>query len=210
MDFKYANFPAAGPFPTPDSEGVVTLKTTAKTDVWRKPPAHDVFNAPFMYKSLPISRFKSARVSAIGEWNTLYDQGGLMIVLPATKSRPTSQKRWIKTGIEFYHGKPMMSVVAADLWADWSLLPLSPTDEKEGRMSVIVEREEEEGGWGSVLKISLLGNDGATPIREVTWAFHDLDEEEEMWVGIAVAKPTMGEKDELAVRFEGFKIETRD
>lgn len=103
-----------------------------------------------------------------------------------------------------------MSVVAADLWADWSLLPLSAEGEKEGRMSVVVEREQEEGGWSSVLKISLVGKEGATPIREVTWAFHDLDEGAEMWVGMAVAKPTVGEEEELVVRFEGFEIEMRD
>ncbi|GAB7356820.1 hypothetical protein MBLNU459_g7701t2 [Dothideomycetes sp. NU459] len=192
------------------SDGNVALKTTAKTDVWRKPPSLDVFNAPFMYKSIPISRFKRARVSAIGEWNTSYDQGGLMIVLPSTKSRPTDQKRWIKTGIEYYHGRPMMSVVAADLWADWSLLPLPAKDEKEGRMSVVVEREKEEGDYGSVLKIMLVEKDNETPIREVTWAFHDLNEDEEMWVGMVVAKPTTSEKNELVVEFEGFTIETRD
>lgn len=104
----------------------------------------------------------------------------------------------------------MMSVVAADLWADWSLLPLSAEDEKEGRMSVVVERDETEGAWSSVLRVLLVGEHGETPIREVTWAFHDLDEEEEMWVGMAVAKPTVSEKDELAVRFEGFEIELRD
>lgn len=209
MSFEYVNFPASQQLPTFDSEGKITLKTTAKTDVWRKLPAHDVFNAPFMYNSLPISRFKSARVVATGEWKTLYDQGGLMIVLPSTKSRPTAQKRWIKTGIEFYHDKPMMSVVAADLWADWSLLPLSAEAEKAGRMSVVVEREEDDGKWSSVLKISLVGKDGATPIREVTWAFHDLDEGEEMWVGMAVARPTSGRTDELVVSFEDFHIETR-
>lgn len=210
MHFQYANFPASGPLPTPDSEGKVILKTVAKTDVWRKPPAHDAFNAPFMYKSLPVSRFKSARVSATGKWKTLYDQGGLMIVLPSTKSRPTEQKRWVKTGIEFYHGRPMMSVVAADLWADWSLLPLSPEDEEAGKMSVVIEREEEGGDYSTVLKILLVGKDGQTPIREVTWAFHDLDEDQEMWVGMAVAKPTVGDNEELTVSFEGFQIEIRD
>lgn len=133
-----------------------------------------------------------------------------MVVLPSTKSRPTNQKRWIKTGIEFYQGKPMMSVVAADLWADWSLLPLSASAEKEGKMSVVVERKESKGEWGTVLVVKLVGEDGELPIREVTWAFHDLDESEEIWVGMAVAKPTHGEKEELTVTFEGFEIELRD
>jgi regulation of enolase protein 1 (concanavalin A-like superfamily) len=60
-------------------------------------------------------------VSETGEWSTLYDQGGLILVLPAKKSG--TQKRWMKTGIEFYHNKLCMSVVAADGWADWSFSP---------------------------------------------------------------------------------------
>ncbi|GAM84926.1 hypothetical protein ANO11243_029280 [Dothideomycetidae sp. 11243] len=210
MEFQYLNFPSSESLPKLSNDRKVTLKTKAKTDVWRKPPAVDDFNAPFMYKSLPVSHFKSARVSASGAWKTLYDQGGLMVVLPHTKSRPTEQKRWVKTGIEFYHGRPMMSVVAADLWADWSLLPLSPEGEREGKMTVVVEREQEERSWNSVLRVSLVGPSGTIPIREVTWAFHDLDESQEMWVGMAVAKPTKGEDEELAVDFEGFDIEFRD
>lgn len=105
-----------------------------------------------------------------------------------------------------------MSTVAADLYADWSLLPLSKEDEEKGTMTVEVERErEEDGSWGGVLRILLVGKDGVgVPIREVTWAFHDLDESEEMWVGMLVAKPTAGEVGELEVKLEGFEIKVRD
>lgn len=137
-------------------------------------------------------------------------------MLPATKSSTDvterAQKRWVKAGIEFYDGKPMMSVVAADRWADWSLLPLEAgEDEKEGKMTVVVERErEEDGEFGSVLRVLKVGRDGKrTPIREVTWAFHDADEEAEMWVGMFGAKPTESEVEELVVRLEGFEVERR-
>lgn len=185
-----------------------SLRATAPTDIWRKPPNLDVFNAPVLSKSIPISSFKSVRVSASGEWKTLYDQGGLVLVLPAKKSG--TQKRWVKTGIEFYHEKPRMSVVAADEWADWSLLPLSPEDEEAGKMTVEMEREIEDGVFNSVLRISLVdGKGGKTPIREVTWAFHDLDENDELLVGIYAAKPTKDDTEGLVVNFEGFKIEYR-
>lgn len=106
----------------------------------------------------------------------------------------------------------MMSTVAADLYADWSLLPLRAEDEEKGTMTVEVEREEEkDGSYGSVLRILLVGRDGkSVPIREVTWAFHDLDESEEMWVGMLVAKPTESESKELEVKLEGFEIKLRD
>ena len=75
----------------------------------------------------------------------------------------------------------------------------------------MLEREQEAGEGSSVLKVSLVGTSGKeTPIREVTWAFHDLDEDQEMWVGMAVAKPTVGGDEELLVDFDGFELELRD
>ncbi|RDL42553.1 Uncharacterized protein BP5553_02532 [Venustampulla echinocandica] len=214
MAFHHANFPPSASLPSPDTEGRLTLHVPAPTDVWRKPPSHDVFGAPIVYQSMKVSEFKSARVSASGEWKTLYDQGGLIIVLPAKKSSASSdrlQKRWIKMGIEFYDERPMMSVVAADAWADWSLCPLEGEDEKAGKMTVAVERKRaKDGGWGPVLQVLRVGKEGVkTPIREVTWAFHDIDEDAEMWVGMFGAKPTESDVEELVVRLEGFEVEMR-
>jgi regulation of enolase protein 1 (concanavalin A-like superfamily) len=212
LSFHYLNFPPNAPHPVPDANGTFTLHAPAPTDIWRKPPSHDVLNAPIIYKSLPISKFKRARITAIGEWKTLYDQGGLVLVFPSAKNS-SGKPHWIKTGIEFYNERPCMSVVAASEWADWSLLPLNSADEKAGKMTVEVEREQEKGGeWGSVLKIYLLDGEGSSkmPIREITWVFHGLDEREEMWVGVFAAKPTSDERGELVVRLEEFDIEERD
>jgi hypothetical protein len=192
---------------TPGSK--TSLSATAPTDIWRKPPNLDVFNAPIISKSIPISAFKSVRVSASGEWSTLYDQGGLVLVLPP--KRAGTQKRWVKSGIEFYNNKPRMSIVAADEWADWSLLPLSAEDERAGKMTVVMERELEDGVWNSVLRISLVDEKGGKmPIREVTWAFHDLGADDEMLIGVYAAKPTKDDRDELLVNFEGFEIEYKE
>jgi uncharacterized protein len=210
MTYQHANQPPNTTPPQPVPDGSFKIHAPAPTDIWRKPPNLDVFNAPITYKSLPISSFKRARATVTGEWKTLYDQGGLVLVFPPRKSG--TQKRWVKCGIEFYNNVPRMSVVAADEWADWSLLPLSGADEVAGRMTVEVERErEEDGSWGSVLRICLVdGERGRMLIREITWAFHDLDEREEMWVGVFAAKPTRDERDELVVTIEKFEIETRD
>lgn len=131
-------------------------------------------------------------------------------MLPPKKG--STQKRWVKSGIEYYQDKPMMSVVAADEWADWSLLPLSTKgDERTGSMTVEFEREQEEdGSFGPVLRVLLLGRFGIkTPIREITWAFHDVDESEEIEVGIFAAKPTEDKREFLTVEFEDFVVETR-
>jgi regulation of enolase protein 1 (concanavalin A-like superfamily) len=147
-------------------------------------------------------------VSETGEWSTLYDQGGLILVLPAKKMG--TQKSWIKTGIEFYHNRPCMSV-AADEWADWSLSPLPSDHEGVGKRTVEMEREREDGVWGSALRISLVDEKGdKMPVREVTWAFHGLDEDGEILIRIYAAKPTKDERNELLVNFEKFEIEYRD
>jgi hypothetical protein len=76
---------------------------------------------------------------------------------------------------------------------------------------VEMEREREDGVWGSVLRISLIDEKGdKMPIREVTWAFHNLDEDDEILVGVYAAKPTKDERNELLVNFEGFELEYRD
>jgi regulation of enolase protein 1 (concanavalin A-like superfamily) len=103
-----------------------------------------------------------------------------------------------------------MNVVVADKWADWSLVPLSAEGEQGGKVTVKIEREQKGDEWGSDLRISLVNKEGARmPIREVTWAFHDLDEDGEMTVGVYAAKPTKDERSELVVNFEGFEIEYR-
>ncbi|KAI9742616.1 MAG: hypothetical protein M1818_003757 [Claussenomyces sp. TS43310] len=209
MALKYANHSAANPCPEPSTQGVFTLHVPAPTDIWRKPPGLDVLDAPIIYQSVPVSTFQRARVTVTGDWKTAYDQGGLVLVFPEKKSG--TQKTWVKSGIEFYHGGPVTSTVAADAWADWSLTPLTGANEAAGRVTVEFEREEEEDGtFGSVLRVWLVGEGGdKTPIREVTWAFHDLHEDEEMWVGIYGARPTKDERDTLEVKLEGFEIDFR-
>ncbi|TVY56883.1 Uncharacterized protein LCER1_G003079 [Lachnellula cervina] len=210
MELKTENLIPENSSPGPDKNGTFNLLAVSPTDIWRKPPKIDNFNAPIIYHSIPISSFKSAHVTAKGEWLTLYDQGGLFLVLPPKKG--SEQKRWIKSGVEFYQGKPMMSVVAADEWADWSLLSLATRgEERNGSVTVEFEREQEEdGSWGSVLRVLLVGRFGVkTPIREISWAFWDVDESEELWIGMYAAKPISDIRDTLAVQFEDFVVEAR-
>ncbi|KAG9233468.1 hypothetical protein BJ875DRAFT_43701 [Amylocarpus encephaloides] len=211
MAFHYANFPSSTSLPKPDSKGDVTIPVTSITDIWRK-PGIDSFNAPIIYKKIPISSFKSARVTATGAWKTLYDQGGLFLLFPSTKSTPTPKRRWVKAGIEFYDAKPRFSVVATDLWSDWSLRPLGAADEKAGKMTVVAEREVmPDGSKGPTLNVYLVNGDGTREyVRETSWGFWDLDEREEMWVGMAGAAPTESDVQVLDVKFSGFEIETWD
>ena len=107
IDFKYENCtdtPPAG-----DSTSF-KLTTSASIDIWRKPPSLDVFNAPILYKPILISSFRRARVTVSANWQTLYDQGGLVFIMP----QADGSKKWIKSGIEYYKDEVFVSTVAAD------------------------------------------------------------------------------------------------
>jgi len=63
----------------------ITIYARPKTDLWRKPPHTDSDNAPTRLISTPIDihKFHSARVTVSANWNTLYDQGGLILFIPS-------------------------------------------------------------------------------------------------------------------------------
>ncbi|KAJ3502374.1 hypothetical protein NLJ89_g8918 [Agrocybe chaxingu] len=122
--------------PTKMSFPPLSIKAPPKTDLWRKPPHTDIDNAPTILISEPIDlrKFHSAKVTVSGEWNTLYDQGGLALFIP-----DEDLKKWVKTGVEFVFGKPFVGTVATSRWSDWSLVPLP--ESAGGRVTIQVERE---------------------------------------------------------------------
>ncbi|KAL8852112.1 MAG: hypothetical protein Q9221_003042 [Calogaya cf. arnoldii] len=192
--------------PSPSSSDAFTLHTPPHTDIWRKPqPLTDTFNAPRYLTTLPLKDLKSLQVTVGGAWKTLYDQGGLLLVLPA---REGEKEKWIKTGIEFYGGAPHISAVACDRWADWSLLPLPSSDTSE--VTIRMEREVAKTGerTGTMwIRYHDPESGEWRPIREITWAFEH--EEGEVQVGVYAAKPTPDEGDEageLKVEFKGLEV----
>jgi uncharacterized protein len=177
------------------------------TDIWRKPgpPEVKTFNAPVIYKSLKVSSFQRARVTVSGNWSTLFDQGGLTFILPAVGIEPTDQK-WIKTGIEYYQGELFVSTVAADAWADWSLVQAGIRD---GEVTVEMERKAKD----DTLWIYVIDGQNKIPIREVTWALSEPGTDI-CWIGVYAATPTIAGEEtadhSLKVKFEGWQLETRD
>ncbi|EJD03275.1 uncharacterized protein FOMMEDRAFT_108448 [Fomitiporia mediterranea MF3/22] len=169
------------------------LKASPGTDLWRKPPATDVSNAPTqVLEKLDSQSFYRARVTVSAPWTRLYDQGGLLIVLPGSSG---SKRPWIKAGIEYVGGRANLSVVAAKEWADWSL---SALEDNTDTITIEFEREivDAKKGKGSSLSVYLVqdGNRAEIPARKVTWAF---EHEGDVDVGIYAARPTKnGESDE--------------
>ena len=198
---------APPPSPLPSS---FTLVARSDTDIWRKPPSTLSFNAPILYHSLKLSEFKRARVSITGPWKTLYDQGGLCLCMPTDKGNERSWK-WLKTGIEFYDGRPYIGTVGCDTWADWSLLELDGD-----QVTVEIEREVENGNKTASLWVYIISDDGKRrPIREVTWVIGTLSDTEQndqsLCIGVYAAKPKMDEgnkEGKLEVTFQLLEIET--
>lgn len=80
----------------------------------------------------------------------------------------------MKAGIQFVNGRPHLSTVIKDLWADWSLSPI-PT----GGSAAILEifRDPETNClWVYFVK------GVQRSLRQVTWLFQDEDEVQESWV----------------------------
>lgn len=196
--FKFTNSDREAPTTLPTE---FTITAPPATDIWRKPPSTNRFSAPILHRTLPLSSFSKARLAVSAKWDTLYDQGGLILVLPQADGK----HKWIKTGIEFAYGKANVSTVAADRWADWSLLALS----NEGGSSVTVEMVKEDDGS---LWVYVIEGVERRPIREVTWVFADGEDgaqgERECWVGAYAAKPS-DQGQALEVSFGHLVIETK-
>lgn len=195
--FTFTNTDREAPISLPTE---FTITAPPSTDIWRKPPSTHSFTAPILHCTLPLSTFSKARVAVSAKWGTLYDQGGLILVLP----QPDGTNKWVKTGIEFVHGQANVSTVAADRWADWSLLPLA----NEEGSSVTVEMAKEKDGS---LWVYVIEGVKRKPIREVTWVFEEFKQEgegeRECWVGAYAAKPSK-DGEGLEVNFGHLVIET--
>tara|TARA_R110002003_G_scaffold878_13_gene21766 strand:+ start:9960 stop:10685 length:726 start_codon:yes stop_codon:yes gene_type:complete len=199
-----------------------TLSAPPGTDIWRKPPSHNAFNAPTHPSALPtfpLNSFQRAKLSFKLPPASLlrqYDQAGLLLHL-TKPGVPANQTKWIKTGIEFYHGKPYVATVACDVWADWSLTPGTGFVDGETRPGATIEARREKDALGKSLWVYWIVRDEMgreverRPLREVTWA---LAEEEGWSVGVGgyVCRPTEeGGEGLLEAEFgEGVEIEVLD
>lgn len=184
--FKFVNsneqVPGSG---TPPAEFIINARPS--TDIWSKPPNTQRFNAPILYRPINLGSFKRVRVAFNALWKNQYDQGGLILVL---HNKDGSQK-WVKAGVELTHGRPHLSVVAKDRWADWSLLPVPSGG---GGATLELVREADESLW-----IYLVEGVQKSPIRKITWVFQE-KEVQECWVGVYAARPSE-EGGELSVNF---------
>lgn len=200
----------------------ITIYAQPKTDLWRKPPNIDVDNAPTRLISTPIdiNKFHSARVTVSANWNTLYDQGGLILFIPIDDTTT-----WMKAGIEFFGGRPFVGSVVTSRWSDWALVPMGK--EKGGKVTIQVERQVKEGEKLDSLWVYIVDEETGRKMeaRQITWWFrHDILDQKIskvtsdnrcLLIGVYAARPTVPageerEHEELAVKFEGFEVKLFD
>ncbi|KAK5734776.1 hypothetical protein LTR17_008707 [Elasticomyces elasticus] len=181
-----------------------TITAPPKTDLWRRDstPEGDVFNAPYLTTSVPVSSFKSLKVTVTVPWKTQFDQGGLLIIFPGEGGKGSG--RWVKGGIEFFEGSPALGVVGTDRFSDWSLAPMPSSPHSQ--ISATFEAVKD----GTTLWVYVVVDGKRQALREIKWAFVGLHGEDELKVGVYAAKPTPDEGDEekgVEVTFSGLVVE---
>ncbi|CAF1003054.1 unnamed protein product [Adineta steineri] len=172
-----------------DNSSVITVHTDGNTDFWRK--THYGFerdNGHFYYRSLPGDQSFTATVNIRGKYNTLYDQGGLMLRI--------DEKNWIKCGVEYVDGKQFASVVVTvNGWSDWSIVSTDSPDVlklrvKREKEAVHIEYAEGENGEFKMMRLAY---------------FPVIDEKQSLMVGIMCASPGKDAQG-FEITFEGFNI----
>lgn len=180
------------------------LTTTPGTDLWRPSFTGDRFDAPYIYTPVRSGSFINLTTTISGAWKSKFDQGCLLLYWPSTKQ---NESKWLKAGIEFFEGRPALSVVGTDRLSDWSLCPLLEEGDGPGEATLRVERE------GSTLWVSAVLEGGEKrALREIKWAWTEGREADaELWVGVCVAKPAEEEGEgELEVTFRNWKLEVKE
>ncbi len=110
-DFFWLNEPAAWN----GDASALEFTTSDTTDFWRETFYGFVRDTGHAFLR-EVSGDFTASATVLGDYETLYDQAGLLLRIDET--------RWIKAGIEFTDGLMHFSVVVTNGVSDWSVIPL--------------------------------------------------------------------------------------
>jgi len=165
------------------SAGRLTVEADGETDFWRVTKHDFVADDGHFFHRDVVGDF-TATVEVAGEYDTLYDQAGLMVREDA--------ETWLKCGVEYVDGVQQAGAVVTRGVSDWSK---SPLDDDPESVWLRVERT------GSTVEVSLSRDgDAYTMIRQAT-----LSDAERLRVGPMAAAPT-GEG--FRSTFHGFTVES--
>ncbi|KAG6007684.1 hypothetical protein E4U21_005644 [Claviceps maximensis] len=174
------------------------------TDIWKKPPTHDVFSAPHRPHSKgPSLKFISATLTFIATYTHQFDQAGILFTY--TKD---SHRKWIKTGVELFNDAPRLSTVCTDNWSDWSVADAPDAHAiRTGCKPVTITVERMDDELGLSLWVYHVDGSEKTPLREITWPFGTAGEGWELEVSAAIARPYKDTQDKLEAKFESFDVQ---
>ncbi|KAK2608637.1 hypothetical protein QQS21_002866 [Conoideocrella luteorostrata] len=185
----------------------LTFAADPDTDIWKKPPTHNVFTAPYRPHSTgPSLKFISATLTFIATSTHQFDQAG--ILLSFTKD---SDRKWIKSGVELFNDAPRLSTVCTDNYSDWSVSDAPRGDEiRSGCKPVTITVERQEDELGLSLWVYHLDGSRKTPLREITWPFGTAGEGWELEVSAAIARPFKDTEDKLEATFQNFDVKWKN
>lgn len=95
-------------------DGALKVITGEKTDFWRI-TAYDFIHDNGHFFSKPVDHAFTAQIHVRANFQSLYDQAGLMVRIDAS--------HWIKVGAEYSDGQLMLSTVLTDEQSDWAVMP---------------------------------------------------------------------------------------
>lgn len=160
----------------------LTVDAAGETDFWRTTKHGFVADDGHFFHREVDGEF-TATVEVAGEYDTLYDQAGLMVREDA--------ETWLKCGVEYVDGVQQVGAVVTRGVSDWSK---SPLDDDPESVWIRVERT------GPTVEVSFSRDgDDYTMIRQA-W----LSDAERLRVGPMAAAPT---GDGFRSAFEGFTVE---
>lgn len=162
--------------------GTLELVTDKATDFWRKTFYGFTRDSGHAFLE-PVAGDFSASATVTADYETLYDQAGLILRIDET--------HWIKTGIEFTDGLMHFSTVVTRDVSDWSVIPL-PDADPQTPVSVRITRHDD------AVRVQFHLGDGHWQMARLC-PFPSSD----AFVGMTACTP---ERAGLKVRFSGFSV----
>ncbi|NYI07605.1 DUF1349 domain-containing protein [Allostreptomyces psammosilenae] len=139
----------------PRENGTLAVLTDPDTDFWRT--THYGFVRDTGHALLrEVSGAFRMTVTFRGDYREQYDQAGLLLRI--------DDRNWIKTGIEYVDGAPLLSAVVTRELSDWNVVPLGPLAGRPESVTLDLHRQ------GDTVTIRY-GWDGAEPEHMLRLAY---------------------------------------
>jgi regulation of enolase protein 1 (concanavalin A-like superfamily) len=94
--------------------GALHVVTGNETDFWRI-TSYGFIRDTGHFFGQPVAAPFTAQVRVQADFGELYDQAGLMVRI--------DERQWLKAGVEFSDGRPMLSTVLTNDLSDWATMP---------------------------------------------------------------------------------------